>query len=103
MYKSHEACMFDTQIGYHFHWNYAFKYLQSENALIFDGVRMFAKAMDDLTAIEGISFPPINCNNYPSSRNWTGGDKLMLYLKVIYAGTVCTKKCTHQCIGQSLH
>ena len=69
----------------------AFKYLQSENALIFDGVRMFAKAMDDLTAIEGISFPPINCNNYPSSRNWTGGDKLMLYLKVIYAGTVCTK------------
>ena len=64
---------------------YTYTYLQSENALIFDGVRMFAKAMDDLTAIEGISFPPINCNNYPSSRNWTGGDKLMLYLKVIWA------------------
>ena len=47
-------------------------------------VRLFAKAMDDLTAIEGINFEAVNCNG---GRGWSGGSKVLNYLKgVEYEG-----------------
>ena len=53
---------------------------QSDNALLYDSVQLFAKAMDDLTAIEGISFDPLKCHQQPM--HWRHGEKVLNYLKV---------------------
>ena len=43
-------------------------------------MRVFAKALDDLMAIEGINFMPMSCQQ---PRKWPGGSKVLGYMKDI--------------------
>ena len=54
--------------------------LFSENALVYDAVWTFAKALNDLDSLQSIQLEPLSCEQ-PGP--WADGEKVLSYLKEV--------------------
>ena len=55
-------------------------YLFSANALVHDGVFVFAKALNDLDSLQDMEMQPLDCR---SGRAWDDGEKVLGYVKEV--------------------
>jgi len=55
-------------------------FLYSDNALIHDAVRVYAKALDDLDALEDMELQPLSCD---AGVPWDDGNKVLSYIKEV--------------------
>jgi len=59
---------------------YILFFLQTETALMYDAVHLFAKALHDLDSSQRIDIKPLNCD---SADTWPHGYSLINYMKVV--------------------
>jgi len=59
-------------------------YLFTENALVHDAVRVFAKAVNDLDSLQDMEISPLDCD---TGEPWADGEKVLGYIKEVeYVG-----------------
>ena len=54
--------------------------LQTETALLYDAVHLFAKALDELSRAQEVKVHPMSCNK---AKEWEHGNSLLNYLKMV--------------------
>jgi hypothetical protein len=59
---------------------------QTETALIYDAVHLFAQALNDLDHSQEINTKPLSCDG---SETWQHGNSLVNYMKLVKAGLFC--------------
>ena len=55
-------------------------YLQTETALIYDAVHLYAQALNDLDRSQEINTKPLSCDG---SETWQHGNSLVNYMKLV--------------------
>ena len=55
-------------------------YLQTETALIYDAVHLYAQALHDLDRSQEINTKPLSCDG---SETWQHGNSLVNYMKLV--------------------
>ena len=67
---------------------------QTETALIYDAVHLFAQALHDLDHSQNIDTKPLSCDG---SDTWQHGNSLVNYMKLVRRSIICAHMHTAHC------
>lgn len=57
-----------------------FRWFQTETALMYDAVHLFAKALDEVSRAQEIAVDPLSCSK---AKPWDNGNSLLNYMKMV--------------------